>query len=112
MSGADEDVDGLDTARAVATLAERKGRVVAERFPDALVVACDSLLDVDGVALGKPDSRDGAAAMCRQLAGRRAVLMTGHWLADTRTGATAHAVEATEVRFGPMTEAAEAAASG
>jgi septum formation protein len=103
-SEVDETVDGGDTARAVASLAERKGRAVAARVADALVLACDSLLDVDGVARGKPEGPDAAARLCRALAGGRAELFTGHWLTDTRTGATVEGVEATVVRFGPMSE--------
>ncbi len=102
--GVDEDVEVADTASAVVALAGRKGRAVAGRFPDALVLACDSLLDVDGVAVGKPDGPESAVRCCRMLAGRRAVLFTGHWLTDTRSGQTLDAVEGTVVRFGPMTE--------
>lgn len=104
-SGVDEGVDVADTASAVMELAGRKGRAVAERFGDALVLACDSLLDVDGVAVGKPDGPEAAARCCRALAGRRAVLFTGHWLADTRQGRQVDAVEGTVVRFGPMSDA-------
>jgi septum formation protein len=103
-SGVDEDADLADTASAVVELAGRKGRAVADRFPDALVLACDSLLDVDGVAVGKPDGPEAAKRCCRALAGRGAVLFTGHWLADTGQGRQLDAVEGTVVRFGPMSD--------
>lgn len=46
--------DGLGTAAAVQLLAERKASAVAGQRPGALVLGCDSLLDLDQVALGKP----------------------------------------------------------
>ena len=55
VSGADETAGpGLDTAALVTVLAERKAAAVAAQRPDALVLGCDSLLDLDGEALGKP----------------------------------------------------------
>ena len=56
-SGVDETFDiTAGTASAVCTLAERKASAVAGRHPGDLVLGCDSLLDLDGAALGKPAS--------------------------------------------------------
>lgn len=68
VSGVDETVDvGLDTAAIVGVLAERKASHVAGMRPDALVLGCDSLLDLDHIALGKPASAKQAADMWRRL---------------------------------------------
>ncbi len=102
-SGVDEElVDAPDVASLVATLARRKAEAVAAggRAAGRLVLGCDSLLDVDGVAVGKPASPEGAAARWRALRGRSAVLRTGHHLIDTATGSAASAVGSTAVRFG------------
>lgn len=104
VSGVDEDCAGLATSEAVVTLAVRKAVAVAGRFPDALVLGCDSLLDVDGDALGKPASAEEAAACCRRLSGRRATLYTGHCLVDTGSGRQETAVDATVVRFGRLSD--------
>jgi septum formation protein len=106
MSGVDETVATGDTASAVTELAARKGHAVADRLTagGVLVLACDSLLDVDGVAVGKPANPQAAAACCRSLSGRTAVLYTGHWLGDLRIGRSVAAVEGTVVRFGTMTD--------
>ncbi len=110
VSGADEVAEeGLGTAALVAVLAERKAATVAALHPDALVLGCDSMLDVDGRALGKPASAASAAAMLRGLAGRDAVLYTGHRLIDGRVGRQASGVAATIVRFGTPTDAEIAA---
>ncbi len=101
VSGADETADaGVGTAALVAMLAERKAASVAALHPEALVLGCDSLLDVDGVATGKPASAASAVALLRGLAGREAVLYTGHRLIDGESGRQASGVAATIVRFG------------
>ncbi|MCL4186077.1 MAG: septum formation protein Maf [Rhodobacteraceae bacterium] len=52
------------------TLAEHKARKVSERFPDALVLGCDQVLDLDGTVLGKPVDIDAARTQLRALRGR------------------------------------------
>jgi septum formation protein len=90
---------GLGTAAAVQVLAERKASAVAGQRPDALVLGCDSLLDVDQVAFGKPASAEHAKRMWQQLSGREATLCTGHCLIDGPTGRRLRAVARTVVRF-------------
>jgi septum formation protein len=110
VSGADETAEpGLGTGAVVAMLAERKAAAVAALHPGELVLGCDSLLDVDGLAMGKPSSADSAVALLRTLAGRDAVLYTGHRLIDGRSGRQASGVAATIVRFGTPTDAELAA---
>jgi septum formation protein len=109
VSGVDERVDGAPgTAISVAILAERKAAEVAARRPDALVLGCDSLLDVDGAPTGKPACADAAAALWARLAGRSATLFTGHCLIEPG-GRRARGVTATVVRFA-VPSAAELAA--
>ena len=110
VSGADEsDPGGLRTAALVAVLAERKAAVVAGLRPADLVLGCDSMLDLDGAALGKPATASEAASLWRRLAGREGVLYTGHRLIDGQSGRQASGVAATVIRFGRPT-AAEIAA--
>ncbi|HVM64680.1 MAG TPA: Maf family protein, partial [Acidimicrobiales bacterium] len=104
VSGVEEAAPGLPTAEAVEVIAVRKASAVAAGLSDALVIGCDSLLDVDGVGCGKPGSAAAAAALWRSLRGRSATLCTGHCIIDTRTGTSACAVATTVVRFGSPTE--------
>ncbi len=105
VSGVDETTDdGLDTAEVVAVLAERKAEAVAGQRPDALVLGCDTMLDFEQTALGKPASADEALALWRRLSGQQGTLMTGHCLIDTRRGLRAWGVGRTVVRFGAPTE--------
>ena len=110
ISGVDEtNHDQLATADLVAALAERKAATVAAIRQNALVLGCDSLLDLDGDALGKPATVQDAIATWRQLAGRTGTLYTGHRLIDGRAGRQASGVAATLVRFGTPSEAEIAA---
>ncbi len=110
VSGVDETADdGLDTAAIVEVLAERKASFVAEKRPDALVLGCDSLLDLDQVAFGKPTSAEQAVTMWRRLSGRDATFFTGHCLIETRSGRRMARVARTLVRFGTPSHAEVAA---
>jgi septum formation protein len=101
VSGVDEsDPAGLGTAALVAVLAERKAAAVAALRPKELVLGCDSMLDLDGEALGKPANADAALALWQRLGGRDAVLYTGHRLIDGASGRQASGVAATIIRFG------------
>jgi septum formation protein len=103
VSGVDEtNDDGLATADLVVALARRKAEAVAVLRPAALVLGCDSMLDLDGQALGKPATVHDAAEVWRRLAGRDGTLLTGHWLIAGRRHASG--VGVTTIRFGTPTE--------
>jgi nucleoside triphosphate pyrophosphatase len=106
VSGVDETVEEhLDTATVVGLLAERKASAVAALRPDALVLGCDSMLDLDGRAFGKPASPERAAEMWARLSGREGTLFTGHCLIQPGSGRWARGVGRTVVRFGSPTDA-------
>lgn len=107
MSGVDEDDVAGPPDEIALVLAERKATTVAERIEGdhAIVVGCDSVLDVDGSARGKPSSADEARAWWASVAGRTAVLHSGHCVINTATGQRASAVSSTTVRYGSPTAA-------
>jgi septum formation protein len=106
VSGVDETIDeNLDLADLVQALASRKASAVAARRPAALVLGCDSLLDLDGAALGKPESAEQALSIWRRLAGREGTLLTGHCLIDGASGRQVSGLARTVVRFGTPTDA-------
>ena len=130
VSGVDEDAvlarasatagAPLEPADAVLALARAKADAVATSLdadepdahgvalPDDLVVlGCDSLLELDGEALGKPADAADATRRWRRMRGRSGVLHTGHWLVDTRDGATGStgATASTLVHFADLSDA-------
>jgi len=75
---------------------------------DALVLGCDSVLELDGEVHGKPADAAEASARWRRMRGRSGVLHTGHWVIDLREdggGATLGAVASTTVHFADVTDA-------
>jgi septum formation protein len=108
VSGVDEEALGpLPPAELALQLAELKCAAVAGRddLPDrALVLGCDSILELDGQALGKPGTAERATERWRAIRGRSGVLMTGHSLHDTATGHVVSATAETTVHFADVTD--------
>ena len=108
VSGVDEEAVSAPTPELLALrLAEAKATVVAqlERDGGALVIGCDSVLELNGQALGKPRDAADAVTRWRSMRGRSGVLVTGHCVIDTATGARASRTASTTVRFGSPDDA-------
>ncbi|QCB94317.1 Maf family protein [Cellulomonas shaoxiangyii] len=135
VSGVDEDAvlaaarerfGDLDPADAVLVLAQAKVEDVARRLSadvppdvpgwdgedDLVLLGCDSMLELDGEALGKPRDAADAVARWQAMRGRSGVLHTGHWLVDDRpsgadgpgTGGTLGATASTVVHFADVSD--------
>ncbi|WP_425044906.1 Maf family protein [Primorskyibacter sp. S87] len=57
-------------------LAEMKARKVSDKFPEAMVLGCDQVLDFDGNLLSKPDSPETAVTQLKQMRGQRHMLLS------------------------------------
>jgi septum formation protein len=108
VSGVDESLlDDLPPAELALQLAELKCAAVAGRddLPaGALVLGCDSVLELDGEALGKPGDAENARARWRAMRGRSGVLHTGHSLRDTVADRVAAATASTVVHFADLSD--------
>jgi septum formation protein len=99
-----------ETARDhVVRLAARKAATVAaalrDRGVDALVLAADTTVTIDGAILGKPANDAEAVAMLRRLAGRRHEVLTACRLVRNDDGRAAALIVSSGVRFKPWDEA-------
>ena len=103
-SEVDEVLFAAAISSVVAVLARQKAEAVANRLETGLVLGCDSLLDIDGVAYGKPGSSEEAVTRWRAQRGREGVLHTGHVLIDVERQLTEVEVVSTVVRFGTPTD--------
>ncbi|HET7476261.1 MAG TPA: Maf family protein [Dermatophilaceae bacterium] len=79
------------------------GGVIGDQ-PGALVLGCDSVLELDGQVLGKPASTAEATLRWRDMRGRDGVLHTGHWLRDLSSGRAVGEVASTRVWFADLSE--------
>lgn len=98
-SDCDEETEAATPEEHVRELALRKARAVSQRHPDALVIAADSVAELDGDILGKPDTADGARLMLGRLSGRSHRLLTGLAIVDGPTGKTYDGIESTLVHM-------------
>ncbi|MDX5473044.1 MAG: Maf-like protein [Marinobacter sp.] len=89
----------------VITLAKRKAETVAPRFPNGLILGCDSVLALDGEIYGKPDNRQEAINRWQQMRGNVGELYTGHTLL-TPGGLTLSRCAVTRVYFADIDDAA------
>ena len=90
----------------VEELAAAKARRVLARFPQALILAADTLVSLDGVIFGKPADKAQARLMLRQLAGRTHLVDTGVALLSRR-GEEIFSSRS-KVSFRPLTQSLEA----
>jgi septum formation protein len=106
VSGIDESqVTGLAPADLAQRLAGLKCAAVADEVrPGPLVLGCDSVLELDGEALGKPADAGEAVRRWRAMRGRSGILHTGHCLRDTATGREASRTGSTVVHFAEVTD--------
>jgi septum formation protein len=113
VSGVDESqVTEPDPATLAARLAELKAEAVLARVvageaasdADVLVLGCDSVLELDGRILGKPDDADDARERWRSMRGRSGVLHTGHCLCDVASGRRIVRSVDTVVHFADVTD--------
>ncbi|MDP3967072.1 MAG: Maf family protein [Nocardioides sp.] len=107
VSGVDESqVTEPDPAALALELARRKASAVAE-LPEqsgAVVLGCDSVLELDGEVHGKPADADEARARWGRMRGRSGVLHTGHWLVDVPAGRHTGTSAATRVHFAAVSD--------
>ena len=94
--------EGVHPALGVELLAVRKGEAVARDMADAVVISSDTLVERDGVALGKPSDADDAYAMLSSLSGRWHNVHTG--VAVHYRGRVARAVATSSVLFRVLTD--------
>jgi septum formation protein len=104
-SEVDETLDPGPLPEATAKLALRKARAVAAGLGDGVVLGADTLVVIDGEALGKPRDGAEAAAMLRRLRGRWHEVITAIAAVDVATGREASEAVITRVRMADYTDA-------
>jgi len=99
----DESVPDMKPDEAVIHIAQLKARKVAsERTPEDLIIAADTLVYLDGEALGKPETEIDAKNMLRRLSGVSHSVYTG--VAIMHNGREEAFAEKTDVFFREMSD--------
>ncbi|MHC4075278.1 MAG: Maf family protein [Planctomycetota bacterium] len=69
--------EGIEPAEYAVTLALAKAKNVAGRFADKLIIGADTIVDFDGLVIGKPADADDAKRITQMLFSRRHKVITG-----------------------------------
>lgn len=103
-SEVDESFDGdISPIQGVEMLAVRKGEAVAKAQEyDAVVISSDTLVEIGGVPLGKPVSREDAYRMLGMLSGQYHNVHTG--IAVHHKGRVISGVASARVKFKTLTD--------
>jgi len=105
VSGVDEDgIEADNVAELALKLAQLKAVAVAADLPRALVIGCDSVLELDGEIFGKPVDEADAVERWHRMRGRSGVLHTGHCVIDTHREVWLARSAATQVRFAALAD--------
>jgi len=110
VSGVDEHCDVASTADRVIEVARRKGQAVCDALglpTETVLIAADTMLDIDGVSYGKPHSPQVARQRLHQMSGAHGVLYTGHFVGVCNDGEwrCEADIAATTVYFATMADA-------
>ena len=104
----DEDaIQVSDPTSLVLTLAQCKAKAIAHEFTgqNALIMGCDSIMYLNGMIYGKPDSKEIAIATWQKMRGNYCELYTGHCLIDAKTERSVMRYGVTRVYFADATDA-------
>jgi septum formation protein len=98
-----------DPVELVQILAKCKAETVIDRFSDALILGCDSVLTVDNCIYGKPKSPEIAIERWQKMRGNQGILYTGHALFDLQQQKSLIRCGITKVDFAWISDAQIAA---
>jgi len=70
-------LDDESPSELCARLSSLKAEAGAEKFPDSLIIAADTIVVIDSMILGKPKDRHDAFRMLKRLQGRQHEVITG-----------------------------------
>ena len=100
----DEHVEG-PARDVVRVLSQRKAEAAARDVHSGVIIASDTLVSLDGAALGKPEDETDARRMLHMLSGRTHEVFTGVTIIDTDHNRAQTRVVRTGVQFRNLTDA-------
>ena len=83
-------------------LSKLKALCGAKKYPDSVIIAADTIVEIDGKILGKPHDRDEAFKMLKTLQGREHKVITGVSVAKNEK--IISQTEHTFVKFSDLTD--------
>lgn len=84
--------------------AHEKAMSLKDKFPDALLIGADTIVELGGKKFGKPQNPQEAAAMLWKLSGKTHEVYTALEVVDSATGASHECVSEAHVRMKELSE--------
>ena len=103
-SNAEENINEKDPEKLVAELSKLKANDVWEKYPDACIIAADTIVYANGEILGKPKDRAAGERILKMLSGNKHTVYTGLTVQDKN--GTVTEISATEVYFKDLSQQA------
>ena len=94
--------EGIKAEKAVELLSKRKAEACAKKHPHAVVIGCDTVVELDGQILGKPSNELDARRMLSMLSGKTHHVYTGVCIIFQNLAHTFHVC--TSVTFVSLTD--------
>ena len=88
----------------VKELSRLKALNVASRVSNGIIIAADTVVVLDGVILGKPETSEKAQQMLRALSGKEHQVVTGVVVVDAKTKMMEQEVVTTNVKFRKLSD--------
>ncbi|MDA8172804.1 MAG: Maf family protein [Nitrospiraceae bacterium] len=99
-SGVEEEMRaGMPHRRLARLLSRQKAAAVAAKEKDAIIIAADTFIIINGRYLGKAHDQAEARAMLRALSGRPHLVITGYTVMDSSNGRRISGSSETKVYF-------------
>lgn len=74
----DESIIHVPAADLPGELSKMKAYEVFERYPNDKILACDTIVILDGEVMGKPHTKEKASEMLHKLSGKKHVVISGY----------------------------------
>src|SRR3989338_139583 len=100
----EERLTSMSTADEALYFSEQKARSVEKLCPNALIIGSDTLIECNGIKMGKPNSKKEAIQMLQKLSGTTHHLFTAVVLLNTKTDKIKKHVEKVLVTFRELSE--------
>ena len=99
-SGIEEEMHaGMPPRRLARLLSRQKAAAVAAKEKDAIIIAADTFIIINGRYLGKAHNQTEARAMLKALSGRPHLVITGYTVMDSSNGRRISGSSETKVYF-------------
>jgi septum formation protein len=94
----------LNPREQVESLSQQKAITVATKFKNAVILAADTMVALDGEVYGKPKDKDDAIRMLKKFSGNSHSIVTGFTIIDTETKQKVTDSTETKVWFRKLTQ--------